>query len=145
VRQDRTRRIDGAHAFRRVRHVFDDDSRKPWAVAVVVRAVDERRATAPRAGRSSSRSCVRADGRVEHGLSLAVQLGQSLSKVFGVNLLVGGIFEAHLPSMRGARRGRNEEELAGVGEGEVLIPGMNGSGLAKVDLAAITQEGLAVK
>lgn len=59
--------------------------------------------------------------------------------------LVRGVLEAHLPAVGRAWRRGDEEELSGVGEGEVVGLGLVYRGrLAKVDLDALAHDGLAV-
>lgn len=86
-----------------------------------------------------------ADGRVGRDL-VVVKLRQSRGQVVSVHLLVGGALGDLLPVVgRGWWRG-DEEELAGVWQGEVgvLWGGVDGGVLAKVDAAPLAEDGLAV-
>lgn len=130
--------LHGAQLVGLVGHVLDDDGGHHGGV--VVGLVDEGgAATAVAAGQ----------GRVGRrhggdGLGAVVQLGEGLCEVLGVDELVRGVLEAHLPAVRRAGRGRDEEELAGVGQLEVLGLGVGGGGLAKVDLELLAHDALAV-
>jgi hypothetical protein len=73
-----------------------------------------------------------------------VQLGKCISQILSVDQLVGRILKAHLPAVRRARRGRDEEELAGVGESEVLVALVDGRGFSKVDAALLAHDGLII-
>ena len=55
------------------------------------------------------------------GVVVVVELGEGLGEVLGVNELVRGVLEAHLPSVRRRGRGADEEELASVGQLEVAV------------------------
>lgn len=58
--------------------------------------------------------------------------------------LVGSTLETVLPTVRGARWGRNEEELAGVRKSEMLIASINRRRLSKIDLELLAEEQLRV-
>lgn len=73
-----------------------------------------------------------------------VQLGEGIGKVLSVDKLVGGILETVLPAVRRAWGRRDEEELASIGKGEMLVAGVEGSRLTEVDLELLTQEFLTV-
>ena len=89
-----------------------------------------------------------------HGINgrgaVSAQPAERVGQVVCVGLLVGRALEAHLPVV--GRRGRraDEEELAGVGQGEArsLLAGVGvveRRGLAEVDAAALSEDGLAVQ
>lgn len=78
-------------------------------------------------------------------LGTLVQIRKGLSKILSVHLLVGGALELDFPSVGRRRRGRNEVELAGVGEVEVFVSGLGGRGLAEVDLDGDAHDLLAVE
>lgn len=61
-----------------------------------------------------------------------------------MDLLIGGILEAHLPAMWGARGWGDEEQLAGVGKLEMLRLGLDGRRLAKVDLDTLAHDSFAI-
>ena len=72
------------------------------------------------------------------------QAGEGVGEVLGVDHLVGGVLELHLPAVgRGGGRA-DEEELSGVGEGQVAVPRVYGGRLAEVDTASVAHDGLAV-
>jgi len=110
---------------------------------MVARVIDHRRAAAA----FPALALVVADwrGREIRVYRPVVQLCERLGQIIGVDLLVRRVLELHLPAMR-RRRGRgDEEELAGVGEGEVLVLRLDRGRLAEVDLDALAHDGLAVE
>lgn len=135
-------------------HVVDHDTRQVRRGTVLARLEDQRGASAsarrPLAEAAGALALDGADGRVVHdyvdvGVGVVVQLGQGVGQVLGVDLLVGCILEALLPVMGWRGRGRDEEELAGVGEGQVqVLVCVDGGRLAKVGAAALAENGLAV-
>lgn len=128
-------------------HILNHHSGQIGAVTVVFRVVDDSAAAAAllRASqRPARRALVRRDGdrssRVHvHRLRLiSLELGEGLSQIAGVHLLVGWVLVAHLPSVGRAGRRGDEEELVDLrGFKELLALGLllaqNGGGLAKVD------------
>lgn len=143
----RPRRLDGAvgEAHGLVRHIFNGNSGQVGVGAVIFGMVDEGRAPA---SHGEARAAVGGgDGRLRvrgGGVGPVVKLGEGVGKILGMHELVGRILEAHLPAVRGAGRGRDEEELAGVGQGEVLVAGLHGGVLAKVHAYAVVHDGLSV-
>lgn len=131
------------HVLRLVRHVLDKHSRQAGAAAVLIRVVDECRAAAPRA---ACAICRRNRGleRVKRALAGGIQLGERRSQVIGMDHFIRRILQAHLPAMRGAGGRRDEEELASVGEGEVVRLGLDRGRVAKVDADAVAHDALAV-
>lgn len=120
-----------------VRHVLHRNSGKPDVTAVILGLVDQRGATAPARG-----TAIRGrDGRVG---GTVVQLVEGGGQVVGVHELVGGVLEAHLPAVRRRGRRRDEEELAGVRQGEAVVGGVDGRVLAEVDAGAVAHDALAV-
>ena len=146
MRQDGLRGVDGAHLLGLVGHVLDDDG--GHVGALVVGLVDEGGAAAACAATgplATGRGGCGGHGGVEDGrVGLVVELGEGGGEVIGVDELVGGVLEAHLPAVGRARGWGDEEELAGVGEGEMLVAGTDGCVLAKVDLDLLAEDGLAV-
>lgn len=141
-----------------VRHVVDQDTGQVGTVAVVVGVEDQGGAAAPRlvgVGRGvpeAARALVPGLDGAHGGLlcGVVVVLGvvqprQGLGQVLGVDVLVGRALDSLLPVV--GRRGRraDEEELAGVGEGQVRVGrDVEGRGLAEVDAAPLAHDGLAV-
>lgn len=150
--------IYGANGvLRLVRHVVNHDTGEVGAAPVVLGVEDQGGAATPRlsgggggAEASGALALDGAHGRVGHDVAAAGVLGvvqprQGLGQVLGVDLLVGGALAALLPVVGRGGRGANEEELAGVREGEVGVGrGVEGRVLAKVDAAALTHDRLAV-
>lgn len=140
--QDGLGGLHGAVLAGLIRHVLDKDG---GHAALLVGLVDERGgARARAAGKGRVGRCDGRAGVVVDGAGAVVQLGQGVGQVLGVDELVGGVLEADLPAVGRAGRGGDEEELAGVGEGEVLVPLVDGGGLSKVDAALLAHDGLAV-
>lgn len=141
------RRLDRAirihHGF--VRHILDSDGRQIRVRAVVVGVVDERRAPAPR-GKPGAAAISGRNRRLRtgHGTGPVVQFGKGVGEVLRMHELVGRILQLDLPAMGRARRGGDEEELAGVGKREVFVAGVDGGVLAEIDTEAVAHEGLAV-
>ena len=139
-----------------IRHVVNGDSRQSGASAVLLGLVDE--GAAPAAGGATwlllllggaavnGRSGGGGRGVSEDGGLVMVELGEGLGEVVGVDELVRGVLEAHLPAMRGRGRGADEEQLAGVGQLEVavLIGKVHRGVLAEVDAASLPHDGLAI-
>lgn len=114
---------------------------------MIFRVVDDSAAAAAllRAGqRPARRALVRRDGDGSSGVHVhrlglvSLELGQGLSQVTGVHLLVGWVLVAHLPSVGRAGRWGDEEELVELrGFEESLALGLflaqDWGGLAKVD------------
>lgn len=110
-------------------HIIHHDTRQIGRGAVLAGLENQRGASAAARGSlaetTGTLSLDGADGRIVHdhvdvvgvGIRVVVQLGQRVGKILGVDLLVGGVLEALLPVVRWRGRGRDEEELAGVGEG----------------------------
>ena len=74
-----------------------------------------------------------------------VQLGQGRGQVVSVDELVGGVLERLLPAVRRGRGRADEEQLAGVGQRQVLVlVEVQRRVLAEVDAAALAHDGLAV-
>lgn len=166
MRQDRAfirSRADLLH--RLVRHIINGDSRKCGATAVLLGLVDEgaapatgadmARATSTNTSSSATRTRTRTtldrrdrrrriDSR--EGARVVVQLGEGLGEVLGVDLLVRGVLEAHLPAVGRAGRRRDEEQLPGVGQLEVavLVAQVQRGVLAEVDAAPLAHDGLPV-
>jgi hypothetical protein len=79
-----------------------------------------------------------------HRSRAVVQLSEGFGEVLCVNQLVGRILHAHLPTMGRARWRRDEEELASIREGEMLIALVDGSRHAKVYTALLAHDSLVV-
>lgn len=79
-----------------------------------------------------------------HRSGAVVQLSEGFGEILSVNQLVGRILHAHLPTVGRARWGRDEEELAGVRKGEMLIALVDRSGHAKVDAALLAHDSLVI-
>lgn len=123
-------------------HVLDKDG---GHAALLVGLVDERGGARARAtGKSRVGRCDRRAGIVVDGTGAVVQLSQGVGQVLGVHELVGSVLETVLPAVGRAGRRRDEEELAGVGESEVLISLIDRCRLAKVDAALLTHDDLVV-
>lgn len=135
-------------------HIVHHDTRQVGRGAVLAGLENQGRATAPArralAEATGTLALDGADGGVVHdhvdiGIRVVVEFGQGVSQILGVNQLVGCVLETLLPVVRWRGRGRDEEELAGVGEGEMQIfVCVDGGGLAKVGAAAFAHDGLAV-
>lgn len=164
--------IDIAIGIRLVRHVVNSDTRQVdrragLAIAsldILVRLEDERRAATPvlprvllevttgtGTGPAAAAIGSRGNGDLDIGVNavgvvVVPQLGERLGEILGVHHGVGGILHALLPVVGRARGRADEEELAGVGQGQVLVGGgyVDGGGLAKVDAAALAEDGLTV-
>lgn len=128
--------LDGAKVPSLVRHVLDEHS----GHILLLRLVDERRATASSYGHSRVGG---SDGRVDR-VGAVVQLGQRLGKVLGVDQLIRSILEAHLPAVRWRGRRRDEEQLAGIREREVLVTSLDGCRLSEIDLDLLAHNELGV-
>jgi len=139
--QDRLRGFERAE-YRLVRHILNKNCRNAWA-CLGIWLVDESRA-ATSSAKVGHAAIGRSDGRVVGGDGTVVQLGESLGKVISMNLLVGRILEAHLPTVGRAGRGRDEEQLASVGQLQMFWLGLDGRVVAKVELDALTHDSFAV-
>ena len=97
----------------------------------------------PRHG-EATRALVGTDGDRGGGIHVhrlrvvGLELGQGSRQITGVDLLVGRIFIAHLPSVRGAWGRRDEEELVQLRRfQQLLAPGVllaqDGGGFTEID------------
>lgn len=136
MRHDGLRQVHGAEVLSLIRHVLDDDG--GHAAPLVLE--DERCAAAAAAGHGGVWG---RDGRVD-GTRAVMKLGESLGEVFGVDELVGGVLETHLPAVRWRGGRRDEEQLPSVGKRQMLILDLDGRRLAKVDLEPLPHDSLPV-
>lgn len=135
-------------------HIVHHDTRQVGRGAVLARLENEGGGSAAARGSlaeaAGTLALDGADGGVVHdhvdiGICVMMQFGQGVCEVLGVDLLVGSVLEALLPVVRWRGRGRDEEELAGVGEGEMqVLVCVDRGGLAKVGAAAFAHNGLAI-
>lgn len=139
--------LDRANSDRLVCHVVDRDGGEPRAAAMLRWLVDE--SAAPAACPTSERGTVYRRDRCRVrtvGGRTVVEFGKGIGQILGVDHCVGSILELLLPAV-GRRGGRaDEEELASVGQLEVLVLGvlLQRRGLAKVDARALAHDHLVV-
>lgn len=163
--------VDIAIGIRLVRHVVNGDTRQVdcraaglaiASLSLLLRLEDERRAATPILPRtllevatSTGPAAAAIGSRGNGGLDIGIdavgvvvvpQLGKGLSEILSVHHGVGGILHALLPVVGRARGRADEEELAGIGQGQMLVGGgyVDGGWLAKVDAAALAEDGLTV-
>lgn len=110
---------------------------------MLARVVDRGTGTASRADDSALLSITDRTGR-EISPGLSMQLCQGLREILCVNELVGRVLELHLPAVGRRWWWRDEEELASVGEVEVLVFDFDGCWCAEVDFYALAHDGFTV-
>lgn len=136
----------GAENLWLVCHIIDGNAWQVGAAAVLIRPEYESRTTASGlAGRIIiSELAIGWRDRGGDTSRVVPEASECLGKVIGVYHLIGRILETHLPSLRGRRRRRDEKELAGVRQLEVVLLLFDWCRGAKVDSASLTQNRLTI-
>lgn len=135
--------LNGAHLLGLVRHVLDEHGREVRTAAIFLWAVYESRATTS-CSTIGAGAIYRAHWRFQALSFAGVELRKCIGQIVGMDELVRRVFEAHGPIMGRTGWRRNEEQLAGVGQRQVLMLAVRVCLLAEVDPAAVTDHRLAV-